>query len=52
MTGEDVADWGNLVCAVVISKVYKSVRLLEILVVTSYKHPLNSIIKPNPMSTH
>jgi hypothetical protein len=29
-TGEDTADWENLACAVVICKVYKSVRLLEL----------------------
>jgi hypothetical protein len=49
MTGEDAADWENLVA---ICKVYKSVRLLKLLVVTRYKRPINSVINPNLMSTH
>jgi hypothetical protein len=51
-TGKDAADWENLVCTVAICKAYKLVRLLELLVVTSYKHPINSVTNPNPMSAH
>jgi hypothetical protein len=51
-TGEDTADWDDLACAVVIFKVYKSVRLLELLVSTSCKGSAVSIISPNPMFRH
>jgi hypothetical protein len=30
-TGEDTADWEDLVCAVAICKAYKSVRLLRVI---------------------
>jgi hypothetical protein len=33
---EDTADWEELACAVVIYKLYKSVRLFDLLVVSSY----------------
>jgi hypothetical protein len=52
MNGEDMGDSKDLACAVVICKVHKSVRLLELLVFPSYKHPINPIINPNPMSSH
>jgi hypothetical protein len=51
-TGEDAADWENLMCAVAICKVYKSVGLLELLVLMSYMRPINSVIDPNLMFTH
>jgi hypothetical protein len=37
---------------VVICRVCKLVRLLELLVVTSYKCSVNPIINPNPVSSH
>jgi hypothetical protein len=36
-TVADTADWKDLVCAIVHCKVYKSVRLFELLVVMSCK---------------
>jgi hypothetical protein len=51
-TGEDTADWEKLSCAVVICKLYISVRLLELLVVTSCKISINPVTNPNPVSSH
>jgi hypothetical protein len=44
-------DWDSA-CAIVIFKVCKSVRLLELLVLTSYRSPINLITNPNPVFSH
>jgi hypothetical protein len=49
MTSEDTED---LASAVVICKVRKLVRLLGLLVVTSYKSPINAITSQNPVPSH
>jgi hypothetical protein len=46
-TSEDTGEWENLARAVVICKVYKSARLLELLVVTIYKISVNTVINRN-----
>jgi hypothetical protein len=51
-TGEDTADCKDLVCSVVIYKVYNSMRLLELRVVTIWKCSINPVINPNPMCSH
>jgi hypothetical protein len=51
-TGEDTARWEDLVCAAVICKEHKSVRLLEVVVVTVSKSPVNPITNPNPLPSH
>jgi hypothetical protein len=47
-TGEDTADWEGFAHAVVICKVYKSVRLLKLFVVTSFKSSKKSNYQPKP----
>jgi hypothetical protein len=37
---------------VVICRMCKSVRLLQLFVVTNYKRSVNPIINPNPVSSH
>jgi hypothetical protein len=57
-TGESVtkqrlvktAEWESLARAVVIYKVYKSARLLELIVVTSYKISANPVINRNRLT--
>jgi hypothetical protein len=51
-TGEDTADWEGFAQAVVICKVYKSVTLLKLFVVTSFKSSINPITSSNPVSSH
>jgi hypothetical protein len=49
-TSEDIEDWEDLVCAVVICRVCRLVKVLQLFVVTSYKR--SPIINPNPASNH
>jgi hypothetical protein len=43
-TCEDTENWEDLACAIVICKDYKSVRLYELLVVTSCKNCNGSLL--------
>jgi hypothetical protein len=47
-TTGDTGQWEDLLCAVVICKVYKSVRLLDLLLFTSFMSSVNPITSPNP----
>jgi hypothetical protein len=47
-----VAEQGDLVCAVVISGVYRLVRVLSIFVAESPKCSVSPNINPDPMSDH
>jgi hypothetical protein len=47
-----VEDTEALMFGVVICRVCRSVNLLQLLVVTSYKCSINSITDPNPVSNH
>jgi hypothetical protein len=49
-TGEDIADWEGLECVVMSCKLYKSVKLLELIVVSIYKCPINPITNRNLVS--
>jgi hypothetical protein len=52
MTGADTADWEDLVCATVHRKVYKSVWLLQLLVVMSCNSLINTIANLDPLYSH
>jgi hypothetical protein len=52
MTGEDIGDQKDLAHAVMICKVHKSVRPLELLVVRSCKGLLNPITNQNHLCSH
>jgi hypothetical protein len=51
-TGEDTADWEDLVRAVVNCRVCESAIALQLLVVTIYKWSTNPITNPNPVYSH
>jgi hypothetical protein len=51
-TGEDTADWEELVCAVVNCRVCELVISLWLLVVTFCGSSINPIINPNPIYSH
>jgi hypothetical protein len=51
-TGEDAAEWKNLVCAVVRRWVYELARALYLVVVTICKCSVNAITSPTPVSSH
>jgi hypothetical protein len=48
MISEDTADWEGLACAVVNRKVCELAIALYLIVVTSFKTPINPITNPNP----
>jgi hypothetical protein len=52
VTGGDIAHLEYLVCAIVICRVFRSMKLLWSPVVMSYKPLVNSGTNPNPMSGH
>jgi hypothetical protein len=52
MTGEDTADYGALVCAVVNCRVRELAIALYLLVVTICKCSVNPITNPNPVCSH
>jgi hypothetical protein len=47
MSSEDTADQEDLVCAVVIYRVCRLMKVLKLCVFKSYKFSVNSIINPN-----
>jgi hypothetical protein len=42
----------DLVLAVVVCRVFRLVKMLQLFVVTSYKPSVNPIIDPDPVSSH
>jgi hypothetical protein len=49
---EDVADWEELECALVICRVGRLVKMLQLFVLTRIKHSINSTFNPKPVSDH
>jgi hypothetical protein len=49
---EDIGEWEDLVFVVVICRVCRSVKMLWLLIVKSYKHSINPVISQNPVSSH
>jgi hypothetical protein len=52
VTGGDIADVEDLVCAIVICRVFRSVKQLWSPVVTNYKALVNPVTNPIPMSNY